>query len=324
MKRFFALLLPSTILAVACEELKDDVARTTPGTTDDGGGIDAGMREDASVVTQSDANMDGGTMTPGPSLASLPDERKGSEFVQEMDRTALDTLTGLRWENEGGGGTETWQTAKEACESSMRQGKTGWRLPTRIELLSVTNYAADLKWPSNFTSASWEYWTSETDPRTNVNAKVWTVNMFSRAGSPVLRDPVGVDRGRCVLGSPLKGASLVLGTTPGTVEDVNSDLAWSESATTSTPVKLGDLGTQCTSGWRVPTLKELASLLDDSALSGPHTSMLLQHPTAATLAYWTATRAEFNPALNRVVDFSNGSISSEGTSALVRCVRRYR
>jgi alpha-tubulin suppressor-like RCC1 family protein len=74
----------------------------------------------------------------------LPDGALPTSRYTLTAETALDNLTGLEWErNQRGGGTGEmygfWDVAHSYCEGLVLNGKSGWRLPTVIEMLTIND-----------------------------------------------------------------------------------------------------------------------------------------------------------------------------------------
>ncbi len=116
----------------------------------------------------------------------------------------------------------------------------------------------------------------------------------------------------------------------GTVVDTKTKLTWQQ--TVSDPAYLTrDAQTYCPgltlylggSGWRLPTVKELATLLDRSRAAGPMIDAAA-FPATPTGLYWTATPDASSSANGWTVDFSSGRIARTPLtqSLKVRCVRQ--
>ena len=75
---------------------------------------------------------------PNPVSAALPNP---SAYADLGDGTVQDKVTGLLWQKAIDATTQklVWQDAKSYCAALPLAGHT-WRLPTRIELLSIVDF----------------------------------------------------------------------------------------------------------------------------------------------------------------------------------------
>ena len=75
-------------------------------------------------------------------------------------------------------------------------------------------------------------------------------------------------------------------------------------------------------GWRLPTLQELASLVDTSVRFGP-TLPVNPFTNVRSSIYWSATSAAGNPALAWFVSFADGHVANvvKTDTQFVWCVR---
>ena len=115
----------------------------------------------------------------------------------------------------------------------------------------------------------------------------------------------------------------------GTVYDVKTKLTWQQSVS-PTVYQATDAAGYCSNlgatlggaGWRVPTIKELATLLDHSQSNGPWIDRSA-FPSTPLHMFWSSTPLSGSSAGPWVVDFALGNISLPGmsTSNNVRCVR---
>lgn len=112
------------------------------------------------------------------------------------------------------------------------------------------------------------------------------------------------------------------------VFDQETGLVWEQSPDTNTQTWL-NAQARCNTktvgnrqGWRLPTLQELASLVDPTARFGP---TLPANPFANVRSsiYWSATTAAGNPAIAWFVNFDNGQVAnvSKSDAHFVWCVR---
>jgi hypothetical protein len=133
---------------------------------------------------------------------------------------------------------------------------------------------------------------------------------------------------RCVRGGPTTGPVDRYIVSGGAALDVRTKLSW-QITPSSGVAHLLDAKSTCASlslagfatGWRLPTVRELVSLVDESGESSPLTAPVFSKPL--TPKYWTDT-ALANPADEQwVVDFNRGDFTSAdpATEQLsVRCV----
>jgi hypothetical protein len=138
-----------------------------------------------------------------------------------------------------------------------------------------------------------------------VAAVVLAANAIADAGAPA---------GRFTIGS-------------GTVYDTKTKLTW-QQATPSTTYSWPDAKTYCAgaglggAGWRLPTVRELQTLVDYSRLTDPRIDTTA-FPATPSAAFWSASPAAGSPSLAWLVNFYDGFASSYDVTTLVdvRCVR---
>jgi hypothetical protein len=166
---------------VACEPCEDAGLDSSPGPiVDDASdasqdaGIDATVdAADAAVDTGTDASDDGNGYTPseaGPSVdfrwarwimpnVAITSDAATPSYSARSDGGAKDLVTGLQWGNMTTGVTSI-ASATTACAPP-------WRLPTRIELVSILDTSqtgAVLANPQFSTLQAVRYWTSSVTP----------------------------------------------------------------------------------------------------------------------------------------------------------------
>jgi hypothetical protein len=109
------------------------------------------------------------------------------------------------------------------------------------------------------------------------------------------------------------------------VRDTLTNLVWQQTAST-TGMTWTVAQTYCPTGFRLPTVKELASLVDLTVTSGPSIDQTA-FPSSPADDFWTSSpyADRWTPAPNLVwfVRFSSGTLFYEdmGYSNRVRCVR---
>jgi Protein of unknown function (DUF1566) len=219
-------------------------------------------------------------------------------------------------------------------------GRT-WRLPTRIELLSLVDFtrtspAIDTTaFPGvpggkyHWTASPWVVSQLATKPQDS-----WIVNFYegltSNAG-----DRTAQEYARCV-SSPDPGplpSPRYASVAAGEVQDVDTKLIWATPDATTATTDFATAQTTCAKlalnghTWRTPSIKELASLVDEippiSKVS-PAIDTMAFPGTAATTPYWSSslfggmTASAHDPW---VINYEDGFTEYNQTAALVRCVR---
>jgi hypothetical protein len=111
------------------------------------------------------------------------------------------------------------------------------------------------------------------------------------------------------------------------VYDTKTKLTWQQTVTPTT-YAFSDATNYCASlgaslsgaGWRIPTIKELQTIVDYSQTSGPWIDRTA-FPSTPVHYFWSST-AESGTTTHWVLDFSVGNITLPGmsTSNNVRCV----
>lgn len=100
---------------------------------------------------------------------------KQKEFAT-TDNTAVDSLTGLMWQRHASSNQRTWQQATDDCEALVLDGYCDWRLPSRIELLSIVKFTTSSPTldASVFPNTPADgFWTSSTFVGTNAAKTVY-------------------------------------------------------------------------------------------------------------------------------------------------------
>jgi hypothetical protein len=115
----------------------------------------------------------------------------------------------------------------------------------------------------------------------------------------------------------------------GTVQDTKTKLIWQQPAAPSTmtwaAAKTYCAGIGATlggSGWRLPTIKELQTLVDASASSGVAIDATY-FPKTPTIGFWSSTPASATPSYAWLLLFFNGGEgqADKAQTFQVRCVR---
>ncbi len=84
-----------------------------------------------------------------------------SNFNDNGNGTISDANTGLVWQKDDDGTTPSWTAALTYCEGLSLAGQTDWRLPNRMELISIVDYTQinpsinTMYFPSSKSSGYW-------------------------------------------------------------------------------------------------------------------------------------------------------------------------
>lgn len=213
----------------------------------------------------------------------LPVAAPGNYLIHK--KTVEDLSTGLEWQR----GQDlhaglSWMDAQAYCRDLSWGGATGWRLPDAFELLSLVKYdqsppgqtAIDVQaFPETKSGTSPEmlnttrdYWTSTThwssfwgyDEPYAVVVNFFGGEMYTRKTDEQYAGTFA----RCVRGGKGLGPAF-RNNGDGTVTDLSRSLIWQQDADDN-PANAGPYCEGLTLGglsnWRLPTVQELASLLD--------------------------------------------------------------
>jgi hypothetical protein len=276
------------------------------------------------------------------------DSRNPGEFVVSADSLSVtDAITGLVWQRDSLGaragcsndlncsGTE----AQAYCASLVLGGISGWHSPRWMELLTLLNITPEMLSIDQqaFPNGSQILWTS------SVFAGGPGIDLyidFSEATTSYCSNdsPSSV---RCVRGARCYPTVRFAVLDGGLVRDTLTELVWQQQGS-STMMTWADAQSYCSSlvsggsGFRLPTLRELNSLVDLTLTSEPAIDNTA-FPNAGPRAYWTSSpyngRYPVGSSTNvRYGDFAfrySNSCESSGSQnwtevtdkLLVRCVR---
>ncbi len=279
---------------------------------------------------------------PNPASADLPN---ASNYSDLGDGTVKDNVTGLLWQKAVDMTTQklAWDAAKSYCAALTLAGHT-WRLPTRIELLSIVDFtrvgsaidsSAFPGTPSgayHWTSSPWVVSQIATKPQDS-----WIVNFYegltSNAGA---RD--AAEFARCVSttkSGPMPDQYTTL--SGGEVQDNETGLIWVQ-ATSAMTYAPADALTYCQNlglnghTFRLPSIKELSTLVDENppiAAVSPAINKTLFPDTKADGWYlssskWAGPADKSSSgvwAINYEDGFTDPGYNNHFTDGWVRCVR---
>ena len=192
--------------------------------------------------------------------------------------TVTDGITGLMWQREEAGAFG-WDEARTFCTRLTLEGHSDWRLPTRIELVSIvdTSRFAPAINLTAFPSTTERFWTSTPSGLANLRGESRTVEFVrgvTRSSRQGNREHV-----RCVragittpAAAPLTRyiieAETVFDSVTGLTWQRNVSgrvYTWSEADTVCQSLRAGGFS----NGWRLPRRKELETLIDEKQSASP-------------------------------------------------------
>lgn len=279
----------------------------------------------------------------------------GAERSYETDaQTALDRVTGLRWSrapNPAAG----LEAAASLCEQAEIGGEADWRLPTRVEMLSLLELGRSPAVDAGVFSVSGDvhaFWTSSRP----TNKPVLLENggtmidydlTVDVATGHVIRvdpgDPAQQLLSLCVRAEEVQVPSGAAATCPeryaveqdgAVIRDRETGLAWQQGGSEAAAPALDDARAICAGltlgggGFRVPTAGELQTLVDEATPAGV---AIDAHFEATSDYYWASLDDAAEAERAWVVSFYTGEAFSvpasgpfpDGSDPVkrVRCVR---
>lgn len=256
-------------------------------------------------------------------------------FTDNDNGTITDNVTGLIWQKRDDETLRTWDDAVDYCDDLTDGGYPDWRLPSKKEIVSTIYYeknedAIDTNVFDDTLCVGQEYWTSTAYDYESSIASWEFQSHQGDVGGGYKTDPKCV---RCVRGDNLRYGNFVdLGN--GIVKDKYTRLMWQkdEGGQMEWQAALSyceGLSLANYQDWRLPNIKELESLVDDST-HGPaiRSSYFPNFPNAFIAYYWSSTaypgKLDSSPLQAWYIDFNYGSItfSFPNNPFYVRCVRR--
>jgi hypothetical protein len=261
---------------------------------------------------------------PNPVKSALPNP--ASYAATDGGNQLVDGITGLVWQRNADARTYTWEEARRACACLTLDGIGGWRLPSRIELTSIADWSIanpsidSDAFPGTPSESFWSSSVLSSDP-------MLAYLVYFANGHTSYSDLGYTYRARCVRSQP----SIVLApparytTANGTVLDGQTKLTWQQTIPTSL-YTWADAKAYCAglsldgSGWRLPSINELQTLVDEStnpAIDGA------TFPMTPSEYFWSDSPLVEDPSRSWTCFFSNGSTYgfSKTTPENVRCVR---
>lgn len=249
----------------------------------------------------------------------------------------LDKVTGLMWQRTLGADSYTWSEAQAYCSALGLNGLGGWRLPSRIELISIFDFS---KAPARIDATAFpntpatSFWTTSSG-----GGSYYYVDFSFNVG---LAQPTELSRVRCVREAAAP-ATLPDNDTPpnrytiqnNTVYDIKTKLTWQQTlaaaGTGSASYSWADASTYCANldlngpGWRLPSVKELSTLiLENGNASDIDPTAFPNTPTDGHGPFWASSVSSTDSTAHGMVLFESGYLQFNNAPAAkyyARCVR---
>jgi len=256
-----------------------------------------------------------------PLAASSP--RDSSYSISPSLEVVDDYITGLEWQKAAGHETKNWDDAWNYCRLLNLYGY-GWRLPSVSELMSIVHYGSRPSINRAAFPATWEnyYWSASSLGSFSNNA--WRVGFSFGHVDAASKDTAHITR--CVRSSRPTGPVLQ-DNNNFTVTDLATGLTWQQGDDSGGEtweyahlyclnLKLGNK-----SDWRLPNVKELASIVDYRQRF-PAIGEVMSTLGVDT-SYWSETVYHSDNSKAWRIAISSGSAGpvNKTNSYQVRCVR---
>jgi hypothetical protein len=234
---------------------------------------------------------------PNPASTGLPNP---TSYTTNEDGSITDNVTGLVWEGTVSAGTYRPADATAYCASKAPAG--AWRLPTRLELVSLVDYTVAYPDPGPRINAVFTdtpalpFWTSTMyrGPSGFYGPKldVWAVTFRDGQASP--GSSTYAYPARCVRTVPApKCYTTRFQVQPGgLVLDAATGLTWRQDVDLA-KYTFDDAQLQCLrfgDGWRLPSFSEVQTIVDDSKAEFPALDTSI-FPGWSGDTMWTSSRA---------------------------------
>ena len=214
--------------------------------------------------------------------------------------TITDTITGLMWQQTDGG-EMTIENATAYCDTLNLAGFNNWRLPTALEAFSILNlqYANPALNTAVFTNSLAEYWWTS-NRQANDNSKVWATNAGGGIGNHPKSETISAGGNKKFHVRAVRDINLpeiipsrFTDNNNGTITDNLTNLVWQKSPTSDSLTweqALMYADTLTIAGlnqWRLPNIKELQSINDESLINPSLNTIYFSVNSADK--YWSST-----------------------------------
>ncbi|MBN1610196.1 MAG: DUF1566 domain-containing protein [Polyangiaceae bacterium] len=291
---------------------------------------------------------------PASSASSVPNHQSYTDLGNGAVR---DNITCLVWEKANPENVGDWQANVDRCADLASSGYAGfddWRLPTRVEMASIVDVTRGRTgYPEVFGVTSGYYatgsWWMETITGQDNAGRHWGYGTNGFTSNSVLMSDTLV--ARCVRGNGSGEAANELAVEPpehytvtgiapdAEVLDNYTGLVWQQGfspslmAWSEAPAYCSSLNLNGHTGWRVPTLNELASTVNEAKVGGAiNASAFPNNPNGCKEPkywFWAAEASKVGGeawGLSYCDGFTGNNSGSSGDwnyfpTANVRCVR---
>jgi len=272
------------------------------------------------------------TATPSPTLipTSTPSSHptpSPTPTPQVTTDIVLDNKTNLMWidDTDTNSDTKIFSQAQNYCTNLSIDEYSDWRVPSLRELFTIVdlekyNPAIDDKFKY---TAPFGYWSS--DSYSLDNALVMGINFYD--GSDGLSDKITPRYIRCVRGESLPTTSFTRGDNDIVIESTKN-LEWQDSSELKDSfLTYTEAISYCNSltlsnydNWRVPTIKELRSIVDRSRINPAINQAFLN---SVNSFFWSSTLYQVDTKKVWSIFFADGNDYQllKKDKAYIRCVR---
>lgn len=221
-------------------------------------------------------------------------------FTDNGNGTVTDTITKLMWQQTDGG-EMTIENAALYCENLTLGGFNDWRLTDAHESFSILNHqnSNPALNTSVFTTSAAEYWWTSEHQANDAN-KIWVTNAGGGIGNHPKTETISAGgskrfhvRAVRELVTPTYVSAQFTDNADGTITDNLTNLIWqktpySDSITWEDALNYAEtLSLNGFSDWRLPNIKELQSINDESLINP---SLNINYfSTGNAKKYWSST-----------------------------------
>jgi len=270
---------------------------------------------------------------------SRPDVSAGAPnletYTANANGTVADNVTGLVWQHDVPTTTYVWVDAVSYCQTLALGSQSDWHLPSLVELTSIADFSkSNPSIQSVFGTTPVDYYWSSVAV-SGAPGSAWVLDFAG--GNTLFTDVSKPHAVRCVRGNSASDSGGQYTVATGTVLDNKTKLIWQQTLS-STPYAWTDAKQYCATGllggvWRLPTVKELLTIVDysvDAAQATPAPVIdAVAFPATPRQFFWSASQAADGSAKVWAVNFGFGGAGPLPTSSaagqpapqnLVRCV----